>query len=178
VLKRLADATGGHCTSAAATQRSAPGDQTAGHERALRSVTFNTHAYAVEPAAIDKRSIEIAAEEDVHIVAPEHFTGVGKGSPSDNGHILSTKPENPWVKREQAGTGTEPTGTTGYFGYCGRDYDGEVAGIGDVLACETFAAGTHVLVRQGETLHVHCCAHDFSPESTEHFHHMVRVLYW
>jgi hypothetical protein len=164
---------------ALAAQRSPPWwEQRATPERALRSVTFNTHAYGVEPAAIDKRSAEIVAQQDMHIVALEHFIGVGKGSLSDNGHILSTKPGNPWVEWEQAGTGMEPTGTTGYFGYCGRDYYSEVAGIGDIMAYESLPAGTHVLVRQGETLYMHCYAHNFSPEHKGYFHHMVRVLYW
>lgn len=163
---------------ALATQGPAPADQAARRERALKSITFNTHAYAVEPAKIDKRSISIVAEEDMHVVGLEHFIGVGKGSLSDNGHILSIKPENPWVEWEEAGTGMEPTGTTGYFGYCGRDYYSEVAGIGDIMAYESFPAGTHVLVRRGETLYVHCYAHNFSPEHQGYFHHMVRVLYW
>lgn len=163
---------------ALAVQQSAPDDKPAGQDRTLKSITFNTHAYGVEPAKIDKRSVNITAEEDMHIVALEHFIGVGKGSLSDNGHILSTKPDNPWVKWEQAGTGMEPTGETGYFGYCGRDYYSEVAGIGDIMAYESFPAGTHVLVRKGETLYVHCYAHNFSPQNTGYFHHMVRVLYW
>jgi hypothetical protein len=154
----------------------AASDQT--RERALKAVTFNTQAYGVGPAKIDRRSIEITAQEDMHIVALEHFIGVGKGSVSDNGHVLSTSPDNPWAKWQEAGTGMEPTGTTGYFGYCGRDYYSEVAGIGDIMAYESFPAGTHFLVREGETLHMHCYAHNFSPESTGYFHHMVRVMYW
>lgn len=146
--------------------------------RALKTITFNTHAYGVEPAKIDKRSIEIVAEEDMHLVALEHFIGVGKGSFSDNGHILSTRPDNPWVKWEKAGTGMESTGTRGYFGYCGRDYYSEVDGVDDIMAYESFPAGTHVAVRKGETLYMHCYAHNFSPERTGYFHHMVRVLYW
>lgn len=146
--------------------------------RALKVITFNTHAYGVGPGKIDKRSIPVALKEDMHIVALEHFIGVGKGSLSDNGHILSTSPDNPWVKWEKAGTGMEPTGTTGYFGYCGRDYYSEVSGVNDIMAYESFPAGTHVLARRGETLYVHCYAHNFSPERTGYFHHMVRVLYW
>jgi hypothetical protein len=164
--------------AALATQGTVAPDQASPGERALKSITFNTQAYAVGPAKIDKRSISIVAEEDMHVVSLEHFIGVGKGSLSDNGHILSTKPENPWVAWEQAGTGMEPTGTAGYFGYCGRDYYSEVAGIGDIMAYESFPAGTHVLVRRGETLYMHCYAHNFSPEHQGYFHHMVRVLYW
>jgi len=149
-----------------------------GRARALKAITLNTHAYGVEPGKIDKRSIKITAQEDVHIVALEHFIGVGKGALSDNGHILSTNPDNPWVKWQEAGTGMEATGTAGYFGYCGRDYYSEVAGIGDIMAYESFPAGTYMPVRQGETLYMHCYAHNFSPESMNYFHHMVRVLYW
>lgn len=163
---------------ALATQSAAPREGAGPQGRALKSITFNTHAYPVDPATIDKRSIQIVAQDDMHIVALEHFIGVGKGSLSDNGHILSTKPDNPWVRWEQAGTGMEPTGTTGYFGYCGRDYYSEVAGVGDIMAYETLPAGTHVPVRRGETLYVHCYAHNFSPENVGYFHHMVRVLYW
>ena len=163
---------------AMATQGPTSRDPAAPHDRALKSITFNTQAYGVDPAQIDKRSMEITADEDMHIVALEHFIGVGKGSLSDNGHILSTKPDNPWVKWEQAGTGMEPTGITGYFGYCGRDYYSEVAGIGDIMAYESFPAGTYVPVRRGETLYMHCYAANFSAESVGYFHHMVRVLYW
>jgi hypothetical protein len=46
------------------------------------------------------------------------------------------------------------------------------------MAYETLPAGTHVLVRKGETLYMHCYAHNFSPERKGYFHHMVRVLYW
>ena len=53
-----------------------------------------------------------------------------------------------------------------------------IDGIDDIMAYETFPAGTHVRVRKGETLYVHCYAHNFSPERTGYFHHMVRVLYW
>jgi hypothetical protein len=147
-------------------------------ERALKSITFNTQAYAVERGQIDKRSLEITALQDMHVVALEHFIGVGKGTWSDNGHILSTSPDNPWVKWEQAGTGMEPTGTQGYFGYCGRDYYSEVDGVDDIMAYESFPARTHVLVKRGETLYLHCYANNFSPQQTGYFHHMVRVLYW
>jgi hypothetical protein len=163
---------------ALATQGPAPAGLAGPCGLPLKAVTLNTHAYGVEPGQIDKRSIEITAQEDMHIVALEHFIGVAKGSLSDNGHILSTKPDNPWVQWEAAGTGMEPTGTTGYFGYCGRDYYSEVAGVGDIMAYESFPAGTYVPVRQGETLYVHCYAHNFSPENKGCFHHMVRVLYW
>ena len=163
---------------ALATQGPAPADPPVLHERALKAITFNTQAYGVDPAKTDKRSMQITAEEDMHIVALEHFIGVGKGSLSDNGHILSTAADNPWVKWEEAGTGMEPTGVAGYFGYCGRDYYSEVAGIADVMAYEPFPAGTHVPVRAGETLYMHCYACNFSPEHVGYFHHMVRVLYW
>ena len=49
--------------------------QPAPAERALKSVTLNTAAYAVGPAKIDKRSVRITADDDMHIVALEHFTG-------------------------------------------------------------------------------------------------------
>jgi len=155
-----------------AAERAAPG------ERALKVITLNTGAYEVGAAKVDKRSIPLVAEEDMHIVALEHFNGVGKGSLSDNGHMLSTSPDNPWVKWEAAGTGMEPTGTKGYFGYVGRDYYSEVSGIHDVMAYESFPAGTHVLVRRGQTLHMHCYAANFSPQHPGYFHHAVRVLYW
>jgi hypothetical protein len=147
-------------------------------ERALKTITLNTCAYEVGPGKKDKRSISITAEEDMHIVALEHFTGVGKGSLSDNGHILSICPENPWVKWEKAGTGMEPTGTKGYFGYCGRDYYSECNGIHDVMAYESFPSSTYILVRRGETLYLHCYADNFAPDRPGGFHHMVRVLYW
>jgi hypothetical protein len=155
-----------------ALDRAVPG------ERALKAITLNTQAYGVGPAKNDKRSMTIVAEEDMHIVALEHFTGVGKGQWSDNGHILSTSPDNPWVRWEKAATGMEPTGAKGYFGYCGRDYYSECKGINDVMAYESFPGGTHVLVRRGETLHMHCYAANFSPDRPGGFHHMVRVLYW
>ena len=156
---------------AVAQQGSAPADPAMPGQRALKVITLNTQAYRLE--ATDKRSVKITAEEDMHIVALEHFTGVGGGSFSDNGHILSTSPDNPWVKWEKAGPGMEPNGTTGYFGYCGRDYYSECAGIDDVMAYETFPAGTHMLIRKGETLYMHCYA---APKG--YFHHAVRVLYW
>ena len=72
----------------------------------------------------------------------------------------------------------EPTGTAGYFGYCGRDYYGEIGGIQDVMAYETFPGGTHILVPRDETLHMHCYANNFTTEPTGYFHHAVRLLYW
>jgi len=158
--------------SQSAVERAAP------PEHGLKAITLNTQAYLVGPAKTDKRSMTVTAEEDMHIVALEHFTGVGKGSWSDNGHILSTSPDNPWVKWEKAGTGMEPTGARGYFGYCGRDYYSECKGINDVMAYESLPAGTYVPVRRGETLYMHCYAANFSAERPGGFHHMVRVLYW
>jgi len=165
-------------TAMIATHGQPVADRAVPGEHALKAVTLNTQAYLVGPAKADKRSMTITAEEDMHIVALEHFTGVGKGSWSDNGHILSTAPDNPWVKWEKAGTGMEPTGAKGYFGYCGRDYYSECKGINDVMAYESFPSGTHVLVRRGETLYMHCYAANFSPQQPGGFHHMVRVLYW
>jgi len=159
-------------------QSPAPADRAVAEQRALKAITLNTSAYSVGPGKIHKRSVKITAKEHMHIVALEHFVGVAKGSLSDNGHILSTSPDNPWVKWEKAGTGMEPSGTMGYFGYCGRDYYSEVDGVDDVMAYESFPAGTHVLVQGGEALYMHCYAHNFSPENTGGFHHMVRVLYW
>jgi hypothetical protein len=159
-------------------QSSAPAEPKQRPDRALKVVTFNTHAYGVPAGKIDKRSIQITAQEDMHIVALEHFIGVQKGKSSDNGHILSIREDNPWARWEEAGTGMEPTGTTGYFGYCGRDYYTEVGGIGDIMAYETFPAGTHILVPRGQTLDMHCYAHNFSGDHPGAFHHMVRILYW
>ena len=56
-------------TDPASTQQPAPA------ERSLETVTLNTAAYAVGPAKIDKRSVRITADDDMHIVALEHFTG-------------------------------------------------------------------------------------------------------
>ena len=91
--------------------------------------------------------------------------------------MLSLRPENPWTRWQAARTGMEPTGETGYFGYCGRDYYSEVSGISDIMAYETFPAGTHVFVPRGATLHLHTYANNFlsTPQS---FHHAVRLLYW
>ncbi|MGB9717128.1 MAG: hypothetical protein ACP5PQ_00490 [Thermoproteota archaeon] len=50
------------------------------------------------------------------IVAIGHFIGVSAGGfPTDNGHILSKSPENPWVKWSGKGTGMEPTGEKCYL---------------------------------------------------------------
>ena len=146
--------------------------------RELKSITLNTGAYFVQPGAVDRRSESIVADETMHIVAIEHFTGVQGGGWSDNGHILSLRPENPWEKWANAGTGMEPTGAKGYFGYCGRDYYTEVGGIPDVTVYEAFPAGTHVLVPQGAALYMHMYAHNFSQDRPNAFHHTVRVLYW
>jgi len=160
----------------ALSQRSSRPAEPAGWEgRALKSVTLNTGKYMVSKGVNDRRSVKITAEEDIHIVALEHFVGVSRGAFSDNGHILSTKPENVWLM-ERGAPGMEPNGTTGYFGYCGRDYYSECAGIGDVTAYERFPAGTHVLIRKGETLYMHCCGAP-GPQNGQ-FHNMVRVLYW
>lgn len=85
---------------------------------ALKSVTINTQAYVVPGGGTDKRSLHITADEPMRIVAMKHFTGVQRGGWSDNGHILSGSPDNPWVRWEGAGTGMGPTGARGYFGYC------------------------------------------------------------
>jgi hypothetical protein len=146
--------------------------------RPLKSITLNTGAYGVAKGQIDRRSVSISAQEDMHIVAIEHFVGVGLGTHSDNGHMLSLSSENAWTKWESGGTGMEPTGASGYFGYCGRDYYGEIGGIQDVMAYESLPAGTHILVPRGQTLYMHCYAHNFTTEPTGYFHHAVRVLYW
>jgi len=145
--------------------------------RPLAAVTLNTGAYSVGPGAIDRRTQSIAAERTMHIVAIEHFTGVQGGAWSDNGHILSLDPANPWEKWKDAGTGMEPTGAEGYFGYCGRDYYSEVGGIPDVTTYEAFPSGTHILVPAGARLYMHMYAHNFL-EKESAFHHAVRVLYW
>jgi hypothetical protein len=147
-------------------------------ERDLKAITINTNAYPVDPAKIDRRSVSLVAAEDMHIVAMEHFNGVQKGGWSDNGHLLSIHPENPWSKWQNAGTGMEPTGASGYFGYCGRDYYSEVGGIDDIIIYETFPAGTHFLVPKGTTLYLHTYAHNFNPNIPQSFHHTVRLLYW
>jgi hypothetical protein len=149
-----------------------------GAPKALKVITMNTQAYPVGGKAIDKRSISITADEDMHIVGVEHFCGVQKGIWSDNGHVLSLKAENPWVKWEKDGTGMEPTGERGYFGYCGRDYYTEVGGIGDVEQFEMFPAGTHFFVPAGAKIYLHCYAANFGSEQTAMFHHAVRLLHW
>ena len=148
-------------------------------ERELKVVTLNTSAYEVSAKTSDKRSESITADEDMHIVALEHFIGVsGRGYYSDNGHILSKNPDNPWVKwAAPHPSGMEPTGAKGYFGYCGRDYYSEVSGISDILFYESFPSGHYFLVRKGEKLYMHCYAGNFT-EKTVGFHHAVRVIYW
>ncbi len=170
----------------AASQRkdsdAAPASPAAPREHSLKCVTFNTGGYGVarRKLGIDKRSISITADEDMHIVALTHFIGVNGGSFGDNGHIFSTSPDNPWVKWEDAGTAMEPTGTKGYFGYCGRDYYAECAGIYDIMAYQTFPAGTYIFVRKGETLYMHCYACLSSKSAAERgvAHHKVEVYYW
>jgi hypothetical protein len=158
-------------------QRTGGGPSEGAAGRALHSVTINTQAYPVTPHGTDLRSTSLVADEDMHIVAIEHFNGVQRGGWSDNGHILSLSPDNPWAKWRDAGTGMEPTGAKGYFGYCGRDYYGEVGGIDDVILYEAFPAGTHFLVPKGATLFLHTYASNFL-ESPQAFHHAVRLLYW
>ncbi len=145
--------------------------------RELSAVTLNTQAYRIGARAVDTRSEKIIAARDMHVVALEHFTGVQQGRWSDNGHILSLRDRNPWEAWREAGTGMEPTGEEGYFGYCGRDYYSEASGIQDVMAYETFPAGTYFLVPCGAPLYLHCYAANFGKEPTA-FHHAVRVLYW
>lgn len=161
---------------------SASAAPTAPKEHALNTITFNTGAYGVtrRKLGIDKRTLSITAEEDMHIVALTHFIGVNGGSFGDNGHILSTSPDNPWVKWEETRTGMEPTGTKGYFGYCGRDYYAECNGIADIMAWQTFPAGTYILVRKGETLYMHCyaCLSSKSAAERGEAHHKVEVYYW
>jgi hypothetical protein len=161
---------------------SAPVEPAVLREHALKCITLNTRGYDAErrKVRIDKRSISVTADEDMHIVALEHFIGVSWGAFGDNGHVLSTSPDNPWVKWEKASTGMEPTGTTGYFGYCGRDYYSQCSGIGDIMAYQSFPVGTHVLVRKGETLYLHCyaCLSAKSERPSGGVHHKVEVLYW
>jgi hypothetical protein len=146
-------------------------------EKELKSITINTMAYTVPPKTVDKRSESITAEEDMHIVAIEHFIGVsGGGYPTDNGHILSKNPDNPWVKWGEKGTGMEPTGEKGYFGYCGRDYYSEVSGVNDVCVYEGLPSG-YFLVKKGEKLYMHCYA-DNPTDKHVVFHHCVRLIYW
>jgi len=145
--------------------------------RALKTITLNTGPYTVGPGA-DRRSVSIVADQDMHIVSLSHFTGVQSGSfPSDNGHVLSTSPDNLWEEWADAPTGMEPTGTKGYFGYCGRDYYAECAGIGDIMWQELIPAGCYVLVRQGETLYMHTYTGN-GTGTPRAYHHLVRVYYW
>jgi len=146
-------------------------------EHALKSITINTQAYTVAAGGIDRRSASIVAPEEMHIAAIEHFNGVQKGAWSDNGHILSLSPDNPWVKWQDAGTGMEASGAMGYFGYCGRDYYTEVGGIDAVSEYEAFPGGTHVYVPAGATIFLHTYANNFR-EVPQAFHHAVRLLYW
>lgn len=145
--------------------------------RELKSITLNTGAYAVAAHTVDRRSESIVAAETMHVVALEHFIGVGREGRSDNGHILSLAPANPWQKWAAAGTGMEPTGTRGHFGYCGRDYYAEVGGIPDVCVYEPLPAGTAFVVPKGARLYMHTYANNFLDTPTA-FHHAVRVLYW
>ncbi|MBN1420175.1 MAG: hypothetical protein JXP34_15455 [Planctomycetes bacterium] len=146
-------------------------------EHPLKSITINTQAYTVAPGGTDRRTANVVAPEEMHIVAIEHFNGVQKGAWSDNGHILSLSNENPWVKWQDAGTGMEPTGATGYFGYCGRDYYTEVGGIDAVCQYEAFPSGSHVYVPAGAEVFLHTYANNFRDVS-QAFHHAVRLLYW
>jgi hypothetical protein len=45
------------------------------------------------------------------------------------------------------------------------------------VALASFPGGTHVLIRQGETLYLHCWGWNDS-RLNGYVHHMVRVLYW
>ncbi|MBP8130337.1 MAG: hypothetical protein KA184_12230 [Candidatus Hydrogenedentes bacterium] len=143
----------------------------------LRSITINTQAYSVAPGGIDRRTARIVAPEDMHIAGIEHFNGVQKGGWSDNGHLLSLVAENPWEEWADAGTGMEPTGAQGYFGYCGRDYYTEVGGIGDVVQYEMLPGGTCFHVPKGGAIYLHCYANNFL-DRPQMFHHAVRLLYW
>jgi hypothetical protein len=176
----VALATAGLAVGALAVWASGPRNEShgIGAPKALKVITMNTQAYAVGRKAVDRRSINITAEEDMHIVGIEHFTGVQGGAFSDNGHVLSLKPENPWAKWEKDGTGMEPSGERGYFGYCGRDYYCEVGGIGDVMSYEMFPAGTYFFVPTGAKLYLHCYACNFAHDQPKQFHHAVRLLYW
>jgi hypothetical protein len=146
-------------------------------EHALKTITLNTGAYTVEPG-VDRRSESIIVPEDMHIVSISHFTGVQTaGCPTDNGHVLSLSPENPWEKWADAATGMEPTGTQGYFGYCGRDYYSECSGISDIMWQEQMPAGCHVFVPEGATLYMHTYTGNGSGRALA-FHHLARVYYW
>jgi len=143
---------------------------------ALKTITLNTGAYRVE--GTDMRSEKIVAQQDMHIVAISHFTGVQTGGfPSDNGHVLSLSSDNPWEKWREAATGMEPTGTAGYFGYCGRDYYSECAGIDDIMWQEAMPAGCYILVPAGETLYMHTYTGN-GTGGAKMYHHLARVYYW
>jgi hypothetical protein len=147
-------------------------------DRELKAVTMNTLAYEVHARKTDRRSESINANEDMHIVAIEHFIGVSSnGCLSDNGHILSKSPDNPWVKwAEPSPTGMEPTGSKGYFGYCGRDYYTQVGGINDLCVYEGFPSG-YFLVKRGEKLYMHCYAANATDKPVG-FHNAVHLIYW
>lgn len=146
-------------------------------EKELRVVALNTGPYNVAARGQDKRSESYVADEDMYIAALEHFIGISSGGfPSDNGHILSKSPDNPWAKWT-APLSMEPTGTKGYFGYCGRDYYSQVSGIQDILAYEAFPPGCHFFVKKGERLYMHCYAGNFT-DAPAGFHHAVRVIYF
>lgn len=143
----------------------------------LKTITLNTGAYSVDPG-LDRRSEFIVAPEDMHIVSISHFTGVQAGAfPSDNGHVLSTSPDNPWERWADQATGMEPTGTEGYFGYCGRDYYSECSGIGDIMWQEIMPAGCYVLVRAGERLYMHTYTGN-GTGAPRMYHHLARIYYW
>ena len=162
--------------SVTAQQRSRPTKTVPVREHALKTITLNTGAYGV--GGIDRRSESIVAPEDMHIVAISHFTGVQTGGfPTDNGHVLSLLEENPWEKWKDAATGMEPTGTQGYFGYCGRDYYSECTGISDIMWQEQMPAGCHVFVPAGATLYMHTYTGNGSGRGLM-FHHLARVYYW
>lgn len=62
----------------------------------LKAVTINTLAYEVPAGKTDRRSESITTDEDMRVVAIEHFIGISSGGwLSDNGHILSKSPDNP-----------------------------------------------------------------------------------
>ncbi len=144
--------------------------------RTLRSITMNS-LLEVTQKGTKRWSEELEAGEDMHVVALEHFIGVGKGGWSDNGHILSKSARNPWIEWNRNPTGMEPTGTEGYFGYCGRDYYTEVGGITDVNTYEAFPSGCHFLIDKDRRLYMHCYASNFTEKSVA-FHHAVRIIFW
>ena len=145
-------------------------------QKKLGSITINS-LLEIAPGENKRWSERLDPGENLHIVALEHFIGVGKGGWSDNGHILSKSGVNPWVEWVENPTGMEPTGTKGYFGYCGRDYYTEVGGITDVNTYEAFPTGHHFLVMKGEALYMHCYGSNFTDRPVA-FHHAVRAIYW